>query len=110
LEGCSKGGLDSFVDLLQTDAYFMILPKLQCTLPDKIEKWQQDPLLQKKKFSLFGGKKDPKQKQHKKDVFCERLQIFIDLMKALEYLHQRRIMHRGMYYAAPPITKSIVHP
>lgn len=35
--------------------------------------------------------------QHSEDLFfCERLQIIIDLLKALEHLHEHRIMHRDI--------------
>ena len=80
----------------------MILPKLKCTLPDKIEIWQAQltSMKKKKKWSIFGGGKDPERKRQKKSQFCERLQIFIDLVTALEYLHERRIIHRGEYLNA----------
>ena len=36
-------------------------------------------------------------KQREEELFCERIQIMVDLCKALEYLHERRIMHRGTF-------------
>ena len=131
LKGCPEGGLSSFSKLCRTDAYFLILPKLTCTLADRISQWKrnpdqhssaiistplsvQEPPLESAESPPLPIKKDrihfswtARIRQHREykearrqqdhTSFCERLQIIVDLLKALEYLHARRIMHRGEF-------------
>ena len=111
LEGCSKGGIAAFSNSRQTDGFFMILPKLTCTLPDKMELWQKQ---QPKRHSshatpslmeismLICGFSSTQQLMLEGGVnggpsFSERLQVIVDLLKALEYLHGKRVMHRGTF-------------
>ena len=104
LEGISSGGLDAYEENLRTDAYFMVLPRLTCTLADKITDWKyrqrgmhHESLSHTPKtwWPRRGIAPLTEQEQHETRFLCERLQIIIDLCKALEYLHCFRIMHRG---------------
>jgi len=109
LEGISPGGMEAFCNTNRTDAFFMILPKLTCTLPDKMKLWQEQ--MPKKKSHhhipnfvdlsmLICGFTSHQQLMLDSGPsggkgFLERIQVVIDLLKALEYLHNKRVMHRG---------------
>ncbi|CAB9510506.1 Probable LIM domain-containing serine/threonine-protein kinase DDB [Seminavis robusta] len=109
LEGISSGGLQNFATTQRTDSYFMVLPRLSCTLSDKISAWkrqrlydqqqqqQQTPTSIRRRWwrKLDASSLTP-QEQQDVQFLCERLQIVMDLCKALEYLHERRIMHRDI--------------
>jgi hypothetical protein len=105
LAGTSMGGLDAYETTQRTDAYFMILPRLTCTLSGKISAWKRQ--YSTTSHAPTGGssrgwwrrrRTSPtltEQDQVKTQFLCERLNIIIDLCKALEYIHGFRIMHRG---------------
>lgn len=113
VHGMSEGGISSFATQQRTDSYFMILPRLNCTLADKISAWKRLRNEQMKaddsdvhKHTWWRRSSSSKRLSSTKDkhmqqaldleFLCERLQIVIDLCQALEYLHSRRIMHRDI--------------
>jgi len=138
LKGTSGDGISSFSTLQRTDAYFMILPKLTCTLEDKMSLWKRIypvesykemrrslPSLEGSNSTIESKDEHPhhdsflrhvglkpkmwmarrkyrrelkEEHRHQEQIFlCSRLQMIVDLLKALEYLHKRRIMHRGEF-------------
>ena len=101
LHGISKGVFDNIAATGRTDGFFLVLPKLVCTLQDKIEEWRNDigtlpdnPCDKSALYqNLFSRKK--RRKQFMEESFKERLHMIMDVLKALEYLHDHRIIHRG---------------
>lgn len=109
LEGCSKEGLAAYSSTLQTDGFFMILPKLTCTLPDKMKLWKKQqprkthhtPNFMDLSMLICGFSNTQQLLLEGGDSggprFIEKIKVVIDLLKALEYLHGKRVMHRGVF-------------
>lgn len=113
LVGSSKGGLGAYGRTLRTDAFFMVLPKLTCTLTERLKTWKEEnearlipPKLlaypvESKSFQWSTGARQRllqgRDEQYKvKDFFYYRLKVVIDLLSALEYLHEKRLFHRDI--------------
>eukprot|EP00934_Nitzschia_sp_Nitz4_P005490 Nitzschia sp. Nitz4//scaffold292_size23309//2393//3679//NITZ4_008494-RA/size23309-processed-gene-0.11-mRNA-1//-1//CDS//3329546161//5480//frame0 len=104
LLGCratSPNGLDAFADGY-SQSYFLILDRLECTVYQKLQSWQQQQhqlehlakqasprgLLWRKKLAPIPPTESPSLK--------DRLNIIFDLADVVHYLHQQRILHRDL--------------
>lgn len=109
LVGSSKGGLASYGLTLRTDAFFMVLPKLTCTLTERLKTWKEENearLIPPKLLAYPAESKSFKwrhrilqendEKFRAKDFFYYRVKVVIDLLSALEYLHEKRLFHRDI--------------
>ena len=115
LVGSSKGGIANFGVTLRTDAFFMVLPKLNCTLTEKLKEWKEEAMAHKQRPKLLDTEtksftrswstgailarqrilREAEQQQRQTENFYHRLQVVVDLLSALEYLHSMRLFHRG---------------
>jgi Protein tyrosine and serine/threonine kinase len=116
LVGASTGGIANFGITLRTDAFFMVLPKLTCTLTEKLRAWKKEEeasrmvpkILEKTNRKTYTRSwssgailarqrilREAELQQRQVDAFFNRIQVVIDLLSALEYLHSKRLFHRG---------------
>lgn len=79
-------------DSMYTKNYFLVLDRLYDTLQTRLKAWKG---LDKRQRSLVGVVTDRKGAK-RKELLSQRLAAAYDLSSALEYLHERRILHRDV--------------
>lgn len=92
IKGISTGGVNGFLSTGRADGFFLILPRLECSLIHRISDWKRRAVKQNGTLSLS---KLSKSKSAQK-LFKERIQTAQELASALSYLHQHRILHRDI--------------
>jgi len=88
LRGWSSAGIAGFSATGRADGFFLILDRLAMTLAKKISLWREEAKVRK---SLIKGRSSSKNA-----LFCERLNVAIDVAGAVKYLHDRRILFRDL--------------
>jgi len=102
VRGTAPGGVQSYLNG-HHDAFFLVLDKLEDTLGNRMKAWKK--VLKKCRPSLL--RLIPFQRRSSKQykeiiaervssLFDQRLKVAIQLAKALEYLHSKRILHRDI--------------
>jgi len=92
LKGMAAAGTAGFSSCKQM-GYFLLLDKLQCTLDQQIEEWQDleqrvAGALQRKILDR-GGKKQ-------RNLLADRLHVAFDIASAVQFLHHNRIIYRDL--------------
>lgn len=88
IRGWSYNGVASFEEG-RNDSFFLLLDLLDETLDMRIERWQCDQ--QQTAWPLLGSSATAAQSQ-----YLEKLQCMIEIISALEYIHQRGVIFRDL--------------
>lgn len=94
IRGWSQHGADAIRSGQHSD-FFLIMDRLPETLEDRLHRWRQS-LKRYKYCSTFAPWRRSKYQGKIHQLFLERLKVAYDIASAIEYLHDRRIMHRDL--------------
>lgn len=87
LRAWSAPGIQGFAKAGRADGFFLILDRLDYTLAKQISYWREEA---KQSKGLLKGRSD------KQKSFVVRLKVALQVAKAVDYLHDRRILFRDL--------------
>jgi serine/threonine protein kinase len=92
LRGMAAAGTSGFATC-RPRGYFLLLDRLQCTLEDKLEEWQES---EKKAAGSLQRKILDRNGKKQQSFLADRLKVALDVASALTYLHDHNIIYRDL--------------
>jgi Protein kinase domain len=100
LHSVADGSLKDNIASGRDCGFFITVDRLYDTLEHRLEKWRQQHEDAKHSHGLFASFRSPSSsaeaKDHKRELFQQKLQFALDIASALHYLHQNNVIFRDL--------------